>query len=165
MNKNRKYHISAIFFVIAIILTIFLSLDYYRAKDCRNLKRIAADKDLRKLIISWVKSKEEDIAFLSNSGKFSGFVFSSRHGKYYSQDLFPDLDWDKLKIPNEHATIQLDGDQINYQGLNWKSVHSVWIGYGYRKHIIYEMKPGSVTKVVDGKLEKFPDNFSVSCRG
>ena len=53
------------------------------------------------------------------------------------------LNWGRLGIPLEIATVELRGKGVDYSNLEKESVEEIRIGYGYRKHIVFKLKQDS----------------------
>ncbi len=107
-------------------------------EPCRNLKKLARDEEviqaLWPIILNWSETPE---------------LFEGRgviHAK--NVDGFFGISWADLNIPLSIATVGLTGTNMDYKNLDFRSVETIRIGYGYRKHLVIHL-PGVPLSEID----------------
>ncbi len=141
----------------ALLLLVVLALYFFYGKItedrmCQNLHAIKNNKELAFEVKSWIKNILDKPYFLSNVKQNSGVIFVRRLKGSIG------LDWNALGIRLNVASIEFVGSKVNYKSFDKKDVEEIRIGYGYRKHLVFQL--GKPTN----RSFDMSNNFTVECR-
>jgi|GEM_PF-5230948 len=101
--------------------------------SCENLQIIAKDKTLKEKMNALIDSMKNNSTMFEVTDKKDGIVFDYKYpGKL-------DINWAELNILKELGTVELKGENINYQDLTSSEIDSISIGYGYRTFLVMRL--------------------------
>ncbi len=136
--------ILVLFLVITGILWKALSKD----SACENLIQLSNREAL--IIEIWEKVK---VSLEEPQPDYGSLYLSEGADKY-------GIDWDKLGIPKDLATVGLWDLDFNKEVIG---VSKITMGYGYRKHLVFNLYELDGTRIVNGYMNKYPFELSVVC--
>lgn len=127
------YYIKLLLLLSSVILFIIFLPD----NECDNLKRITNNKIIMDDLHSWfIKESEKDI---------DNYLLKVGIDSIHVNDIneFQGIDWKRLNIPREIATIEYFGKNLRYSNFNYDDIDTVAIGYGYRKRLYFKVNGSS----------------------
>ena len=123
-----------IFFVVVICSAAGVATYLYN-EPCRNLNRIASDRDLVSKIWGIVSFYYKDPAYLKASALKSGTFYINE----MEVELGSDVEWKEIGINPTVVTLQISGKDIDYSNIEVNQVEEVRVGFGYRFRIVYRL--------------------------
>jgi hypothetical protein len=120
---------------VTLLVVVFLTLSFLPSQksidDCSQIKKVATDSRALMTLMNWVNPALKDQNIWRDLAIDDKGIIESRNKLNRIG-----IDWDDLGLKSKFITLELLGQQINYQNLSEKDVSAVSFGIGRRSFLI-----------------------------
>ncbi|MBU2709289.1 hypothetical protein KCM76_25055 [Zooshikella marina] len=130
----KKTTLSIVIFLSILSGTTLLYFFNGINKPCSNLHNFSDNKALVSKVWGQINTLIENYSAFQRPGISGALIYP----KVNNVNL--GIDWDAVGIPEEYATLQILGKNLDYENFNPNLVDEVILGYGFRETVTFKIK-------------------------